>query len=222
VPKPPETEAPTITVVDYGAGNLHSVRRALEAVGQHPLITDDPRAVDRAEAVVFPGVGSAQDAMRALHRLDLVGSLREFAASGRPLFGVCVGLQVLYDGSEEGGGTECLGILPGTIKQFPAGALKVPHLGWNTVSLRFAHPLVEGVPDDSYFYFVHSYYPVPDEPATALGETDYGVRFASIVARANIVATQFHPEKSADLGLGLYACFARIVERARASSVGVA
>ena len=222
MPKPPETASPTITVVDYGAGNLHSVRRALEAVGQQPLITDDPRVVDRAEAVIFPGVGSAQDAMRALHRLDLVRCLRDFAASGRPLFGVCVGLQVLYDGSDEGGGTECLGILPGTVKQFPTGELKVPHLGWNTVSLRFAHPFVEDVPDASYFYFVHSYYPVPAEPATVLGETEYGLSFASIVARDNIVATQFHPEKSADLGLGLYARFARIVERARASSVGAA
>jgi glutamine amidotransferase len=211
-----------ITVVDYGAGNLHSVRRALEAVGQHPLITDHPSEVDRAEAVVFPGVGSAQDAMRALHRLDLVACLRDFAASGRPLFGVCVGLQVLFDGSDEGGGTECLGVLPGTVKRFPASDLKVPHLGWNTVSLRFPHPFVEGVPDGSHFYFVHSYYPVPDEPATLLGETEYGVTFASIVARENIMATQFHPEKSADLGLGLYARFARIVERARATSVGVA
>ncbi|MBV9356400.1 MAG: imidazole glycerol phosphate synthase subunit HisH [Chloroflexi bacterium] len=211
-----------ITVVDYGAGNLHSVRRALEAVGQHPLITDEPRLVDRAEAVVFPGVGSAQDAMRALQRLDLVSCLRDFAASGRPLFGVCVGLQVLFDGSDEGGGTECLGILPGSVKRFPAGQLKVPHLGWNTVSLRFAHSFVEGVPDGGHFYFVHSYYPVPDEPATVLGETEYGVTFASIVAHDNIVATQFHPEKSADLGLGLYARFARIVERARATSVGIA
>ncbi len=119
MPKPPESESPVITVVDYGAGNLHSVRRALEAVGQHPFVTDEPSAVARAEAVVFPGVGSAQDAMRALQRLDLVACLRDFAASGRPLFGVCVGLQVLFDGSDEGGGTECLGILPGTRQALP-------------------------------------------------------------------------------------------------------
>ena len=210
MPKPPESESPVITVVDYGAGNLHSVRRALEAVGQHPLITDDPRAVDRAEAVVFPGVGSAQDAMRALHRLDLVGSLREFAASGRPLFGVCVGLQVLYDGSEEGGGTECLGILPGRIKQFPAGELKVPHLGWNTVSLRFAHPFVAGVPDNSYFYFVHSYYPVPKDPGIVATETDYPTPFCSAVWCDNVFATQFHPEKSQRVGLTMLRNFAEI------------
>jgi imidazole glycerol-phosphate synthase subunit HisH len=231
VPKPPP-EAPIITIVDYGAGNLHSVRRALESVGQRPLVTSDPREVDRAKSVVFPGVGSANDAMKALRTLGLVEPLREYAASGRPFLGVCVGLQLLYDWSEEGGGTECLGILSGTVRRFPSGelkgshgvpgdamgTLKVPHLGWNTVSLRFPHPLVEGLPDGGYFYFVHSYYAAPLDPETVLGQTDYGLDFASIVAQDNVLATQFHPEKSAALGLRLYANFAAIAAAERAQA----
>jgi glutamine amidotransferase len=211
VPKQP----PEIVLVDYGAGNMRSVQRALEAVGQQPLVTSDPRDLRHAPGLVLPGVGSAQDAMRALARLDLVGSLQDYAASGRPFLGVCVGQQLLFDGSEEGGGVECLRILPGTVRRFPADSgLKVPQIGWNTVHFRYDHPLLGGIPSDSYFYFVHSYYVDPAEPEMTLGETDYGIDFASIVARENVVATQFHPEKSADLGLRLYANFARIVEQA--------
>ncbi|MDQ3812025.1 MAG: imidazole glycerol phosphate synthase subunit HisH, partial [Chloroflexota bacterium] len=166
----------------------------------------------RADGLVLPGVGSAQDAMRALARLDLVAPLEEFAASGRPFFGVCVGQQLLFDWSEEGGGVDCLGILPGLVRRFPAEpGLKVPQIGWNSVWFRFDHPLLSGIPNNSYFYFVHSYYCEPAEPEVTLGLTDYGVEFAAIVARDNIVATQFHPEKSADSGLRLYANFARIV-----------
>jgi len=213
VPKPP----PEITIVDFDAGNLHSVNRALRAVGQHTRITSDPRDVDRAEALVLPGVGSAQDAMRKLNERDLVASLREYAASGRPFLGVCVGLQLLFDGSEEGGGVECLRILPGSVRRFAdQPGLKVPQIGWNAVRLRDpAHPLVEGIPDSTYFYFVHSYYAEPAEPEVALGVTDYGLDFASVVASHNVLATQFHPEKSADLGLRLYANFARLAAAER-------
>jgi imidazole glycerol-phosphate synthase subunit HisH len=210
VPKQP----PDIVLVDYGAGNMRSVQRALEAVGQHPLVTSDPRDLEHAPGIVLPGVGSAQDAMRALARLDLIGSLQLYAASGRPFLGVCVGQQLLFDASEEGGGVECLGILPGTVRRFAGGnGLKVPQIGWNTVWLKFDHPVLDGIPNGSYFYFVHSYYADPGQPEMTLGETEYGIDFASIVARDNVVATQFHPEKSADLGLRLYANFARIVER---------
>jgi len=211
VPKPP----PEIVLVDYGAGNMRSVQRALEAVGQQPLVTSDPRDLQGAQGLVLPGVGSAQDAMRALARLDLIGSLQDYAASGRPFLGVCVGQQLLFDGSEEGGGVECLRILPGTVRRFAADSgLKVPQIGWNTVHFRYDHPLVAGVPSGSFFYFVHSYYVDPAEREMTLGETDYGIDFASIVARENVVATQFHPEKSADMGLRLYANFARIVQQA--------
>ncbi len=208
---------PEIVVVDYDAGNLRSVQRALEAVGQRPQVTADPRAVYEAEALVLPGVGSAQDCMRKLGTRDLVAPLKEYAASGRPFLGVCVGLQLLFDGSEEGGGVECLGILRGTVRRFPPQpGLKVPQIGWNEVSFVRDHPLVVDVPNNSYFYFVHSYYADPADPAMTIGETDYGVRFASIVAHDNVVATQFHPEKSADSGLRLYANFGRI-----AASAGV-
>jgi len=210
----PET---TITVVDYGASNLRSVQRALEAVGQHPHVTSDPHDIDGAHGLVLPGVGSANDAMKAIRARDLARPLRDYAASGRPFLGVCVGLQLLFDWSDEGGGTECLGIVPGVVRRFAPSPqlrlhLKVPHMGWNTVSLRYPHPLVDGIPDNSHFYFVHSYYPEPEDPAMALGTTEYGVPFASIVAHDNVVATQFHPEKSATLGLRLYSCFAKMVQ----------
>jgi glutamine amidotransferase len=210
VPKP----LPEIALVDYGAGNMRSVQRALEAVGQQPLVTSDPRDLQHAEGLVLPGVGSAQDAMRALERLDLIGSLQEYAASGRPFLGVCVGQQLLFDMSEEGGGVPCLGILPGVVRRFSAqSGLKVPQIGWNTVRFRYDHPLLEGIPNSSYFYFVHSYYADPADAEMTLGVTDYGIDFASLVARENVVATQFHPEKSADLGLRMYANFARMVAR---------
>ena len=210
------SRAPEIVVVDYDAGNLRSVARALEAVGQRPLVTGDPRAVYAAEALVLPGVGSAQDCMRKLASRDLVAPLREYAASGRPFLGVCVGLQLLYDGSEEGGGVECLGILRGTVRRFPTGnGLKVPQIGWNSVSIRARHSLLDGVPDGTYFYFVHSYYADPADQNTVVATAEYGVDFAAIVAHDHIVATQFHPEKSADLGLRLYANFGEIAAGTR-------
>jgi glutamine amidotransferase len=209
-------ELPEIIVVDYDAGNLRSVQRALEAVGQRPRVTSRPRDVERAEALVLPGVGSAQDCMRKLAERDLIAPLQEYAASGRPFLGVCVGMQLLFDSSEEGGGVPCLGILPGTVRRFPAAdGLKVPQIGWNAVTFKFDHPLLDGIPGGSYFYFVHSYYADPAEPGVTLGEAEYGVDFAAIVARDNIVATQFHPEKSADMGLKIYANFGRIVATSR-------
>lgn len=212
MPKPPRSNGgrlPEILVVDYDAGNLRSVQRALEAVGEHPRISSDPRDVERAEALVLPGVGSAQDCMRKLAVRDLVTPLREYAASGRPFLGVCVGQQLLYEGSEEGGGVECLGILPGTVKRFPhENGLKVPQIGWNDVTFTRDHPLLENIPNGTYFYFVHSYYAEPTE--TTVGVAQYGVSFAAIVARDNVVATQFHPEKSADFGLRMYANFGRV------------
>jgi glutamine amidotransferase len=206
-----QPKQPEIVVVDYDAGNLRSVQRALEAVGQQARVTPDPRDVDHAEALVLPGVGSAQDCMRKLRERGLVQPLRDYAASGRPFLGVCVGLQLLYDGSEEGGGVECLGILRGTVRRFPAeSGLKVPQIGWNNISIRQRHPLLQDVPDGSYFYFVHSYYADPADSNTLVATAEYGVDFAAIVAHDNVVATQFHPEKSADLGLRLYANFGRI------------
>jgi glutamine amidotransferase len=211
---------PEIIVVDYDAGNLRSVQRALEAVGQRPRVTPDPREVERAEALILPGVGSAQDCMRKLADRGLVEPLKTYAASGKPFLGVCVGLQLLFDGSEEGGGVECLGILPGTVRRFPTEAgLKIPQIGWNDVSIARQHPLLDDVPDGTFFYFVHSYYADPADPAMTMGSASYGVDFAAIVGHENVIATQFHPEKSAALGLRLYANFGRIAAGTAANSV---
>ena len=207
---------PEIVVVDYDAGNLRSVQRALEAVGQRPLVTSDPHAIDTAEALVLPGVGSAQDCMRKLVGRGLVEPLQAYAASGRPFLGVCVGLQLLFDGSEEGGGVECLGVLPGMVRRFPTDeGLKVPQIGWNDVWLKYDHPLLAGIPGGSFFYFVHSYYAQPSDAEITIGQAAYGVDFAAIVARENVLATQFHPEKSADMGLRIYANFGRIAAASR-------
>jgi imidazole glycerol-phosphate synthase subunit HisH len=199
-----------IAILDYGAGNLRSVAKALETVGTAPILTDDHQVVARADGLVVPGQGSAVDAMRNLERLGLAEPLRQYVASGRPFLGVCLGEQVIFESSEEGSGVTCLGLIPGKVRRLPGGQ-KVPQIGWNTVRIRQAHPLLDGVPDESYFYFVHSYYVDPADPADVVGETDYGVTFASIVSRGNVFATQFHPEKSAGIGLRIYRNFVRLV-----------
>ena len=212
-----------IAILDYGAGNLRSVARALEVVGARPVVTHDPAQIAAADGLIVPGQGSAVDAMRRLERLGLVGPLLDYARSGRWVLGVCLGEQIIFDSSEEGGGVRCLGLVPGTCRRLPVGeGRKVPHMGWNSVRQRAAHPLLEGVPDGAYFYFVHSYYVDPAEPEMVVGETDYGVTFASIVARDNVFATQFHPEKSADFGLQIYANLVRACARAGADRVALA
>jgi imidazole glycerol-phosphate synthase subunit HisH len=198
-----------IAILDYGAGNLRSVAKALETVGTAPILTDEPRVVAEADGLVVPGQGSAVDAMRNLEGLGLVEPLKQYVASGRPFLGVCLGEQIIFESSEEGSGVTCLGLIPGTVRRLPGGQ-KVPQIGWNTVRVRIPHPLLDGVPDESYFYFVHSYYVDPADPADVVGETDYGVTFASVVGRANVFATQFHPEKSAGIGLRIYRNFARL------------
>jgi glutamine amidotransferase len=214
---------PKIVIVDYGAGNLRSVARAVAHAGQEPLVTSDPRDVPGADALIVPGVGAAADTMRNLREHGMVEPVRAYIASGKPFFGVCMGQQALLSVSEEGGEHECLGIIPGRVKKLPTsangsssngngagGALKVPHMGWNRVRQKAEHPIFDGIEDDAYFYFLHSYYPEPDDDACVIGQTEYGVTFASVLARDNIVATQFHPEKSSDAGLRMYANFLRI------------
>ena len=198
-----------LVIVDYGAGNLRSVARAVAHAGGEPLITSSGRDVERAEALIVPGVGAAADTMRNLRRHSLVEPIREYIAGGRPFLGVCMGQQALFDVSEEGGEHPCLGVLPGRVVRLPPG-LKVPHMGWNQVRIVRPHPVFEGIADESYFYFVHSYYPRPEDPGIVIGETDYGVTFASVVGRDNVVATQFHPEKSGAMGLRMYANFLRL------------
>lgn len=199
-----------LAIVDYDAGNLRSVIRAVEHEDGAPTVTADPVTVRAASAVILPGVGSARQAMNRLHELGLDDALREVAARGVPLFGVCLGQQLLLSHSDEGGpeGTRCLGLLPGVARLFPAG-LKVPHMGWNTVAWQGACALAAGIASESYFYFVHSYY-TELNPTNSGGATEYGVMFASVLQHENILATQFHPEKSGPDGLRVYRNFLRL------------
>ena len=202
-----------ITIIDYGAGNLRSVVNALTWLGYRSEITSDPEKVLAAHTLILPGVGAAGNTVASLHRLRLTGPLCEHIRTGKPFLGICIGLQVLFTGTEEGGWNECLGIFPGRVRRFPAGE-KVPHMGWNQVRQMVPHPVFEGIPDDTNFYFVHSYYADPEDRSLVAGETEYGVRFCSILTRENLVATQFHPERSGQAGLRLYDNFLKLARAA--------
>jgi glutamine amidotransferase len=204
-----------IVVVDYGMGNLRSVAQALRAVAPEAdvLISGAPADIDSADRIVLPGQGAMRDCMRSLRESGVQDALLR-ASKSRPMMGVCVGEQMLFDSSEEGD-TPGLGLLPGKVVRFQlegrlqqdGSRFKVPQMGWNRVKQVRAHPLWEGIADDSWFYFVHSYYARPEQAGDIIGETDYGGAFCCAVARDNIVATQFHPEKSAGAGLALYKNF---------------
>jgi len=204
-----------IAILDYRAGNLTSVERALKYLGYPCRVTDDHGIIRDAERVIFPGVGAAGKAMADLRELRLDEVLRERLAAGVPILGICVGLQVLFDYSEEND-TPCLGIIPGQVRLFDRGmtdvegrSLKIPHMGWNGVSFAKPHPVFADIPVTSEFYFVHSYYPDPADSRDIAGTTEYGINFASAVARDNLVAVQFHPEKSGPPGLQLLHNFCR-------------
>jgi imidazole glycerol-phosphate synthase subunit HisH len=196
----------SVAVIDYDAGNTLSVTRALEKVGATVDLTSDPDRVALAEAVVLPGVGAFGDCVKKLAERGMDDACREAYGAGKPFLGVCVGLQVLFEGSEESPGIEGLGILPGTVRRFEVGDLKVPHMGWNQLEVARDHPVLEGL-DGEVFYFVHSYYPEPDEEGDLIGTSDYGVRFCAVAGRENLAAVQFHPEKSSRAGLELYENF---------------
>jgi glutamine amidotransferase len=200
--------APKIVIVDYEAGNLRSVARAVAHAGYDADVTQDPHDVAAADALIVPGVGAAADTKRNLTKHRMVEPIREYIASGRPFLGVCMGQQALLSVSEEGGEHPCLGVIPGRVKRLPGGQ-KVPHMGWNNVRQRLAHYIFDGIEDGAYFYFVHSYYPDPEDEACIAGETEYGIAFPSVLAQGNVVATQFHPEKSGAAGLRMYANFLR-------------
>jgi len=201
-----------IVVIDYKAGNLTSVRLALEHIGREVTITDKPEVILAAERIVFPGVGAASSAMDNLKRLGILDSLQKVVADGVPFLGVCIGMQLLFDGSAEDDGTKCIGLLPGEVRKFEPSdsSCKIPQMGWNAVKIVNEHPLFEGVEDESEFYFVHSYYPCPSERKMIIGQTEYaGVNFASVAGWGNIVATQFHPERSGAIGLRLLENFCK-------------
>jgi glutamine amidotransferase len=196
-----------IAVLDYDSGNLHSVSRAIARVGGDVDVTSDPTGVATADALVIPGVGHFGQCMRALAARGLDRAAKGFASTGRPVLGVCVGLQVLFDASDEDPASG-IGVLGGTVRRLPDG-VKVPHMGWNTVRWIGQHPLTSGIDDGSFFYFVHSF--APDVDDATVGVTDYGRPFAAVVGRDNVFATQFHPEKSGDNGLQLYENFVKAV-----------
>ena len=196
-----------ICVVDYGMGNLRSVEKAIERLGYDVTVSSDADVIAASDVLVLPGVGSFGDSMRNLDRYGLIEPLLVHLRSGRPFLGICLGLQVLFEASEESPGVEGLGVLRGKVVGFrPCGStsrprLKVPHMGWNTVQLTGSTPLFDGIPPRGRFYFVHSYYASPVDESVVLGRTTYGVTFASVLKWRNVVAVQFHPEKSGTLGL---------------------
>ena len=195
-----------IAIIDYGAGNLRSVTNAVARLGYQSMVTSTPSEVLNASAAILPGVGAAADAMHNLRKSDMVEVVRQLVSEDHPLFAVCIGMQILLSATEEGGWHECLGIIPGTVKKLPSG-LKIPHMGWNQVKQKHTHPIFGGIPDRANFYFVHSYYVDPEDTSVVAGTTEYDISFCSILIKGNLVATQFHPEKSGEYGLKMYANF---------------
>lgn len=199
-----------IAVVDYDAGNVKSVEKAIEKLGAKHVLTSDPEEIRKADAVILPGVGNFGDCVNNLKERGLDTVLKEYAASGKPFLGICVGLQLLFDESEESPGVKGLGILSGKIKKFPASAdLKVPQIGWNDI-IESKGRLLEGIDRGTYFYFVHSFYLESSDPSIVTSKTEYGVTYDSSVEKGNVFATQFHPEKSSDAGLKVLSNFLKI------------
>lgn len=216
-----KTRGAAIGVVDYGMGNLRSVSKALESLGFPAIVSGDPAVLSRCSGIVLPGVGAFRDCMENLGRQGLLPFLSDVLAGGRPFLGICLGLQVLFSESEEFGRHEGIGLFPGKVVRFPAGLrgpspdgepvpLKVPHMGWNRVDVTMDHPVLRGIPSGSYFYFVHSYYVDPDDPSLVACRTSYGIGFAAAVGRGNLLAVQFHPEKSQGAGLAVLSNFGRL------------
>jgi len=196
-----------IGIIDYRAGNLTSVERALAHLGIACTVTDRPEVLSRCGRIIFPGVGAAGKAMAELRRTGLDVFIKDWYLAGKPILGICLGAQIVLKESEENDAT-CLGLVPGRVRRFPAGMrdadgqpLKIPHMGWNTVSFLRDHPVFRGLPEGAEFYFVHSYYPSPSDPSWEIGRSEYGVPFCSALARGNLAAVQFHPEKSGRPGL---------------------
>ena len=191
-----------IAIVDYDAGNIKSVEKALQFLGQEPVVTRDKETLLQAEKVIVPGVGAFGDAMRKMHQYGLVEVLREIADNGTPLLGICLGLQLFFESSEETPGVEGLGLLPGKIVRIPdKEGFKIPHMGWNSIQINPASRLLKGIEEGAYVYFVHSYYLQAENEADVAATTDYVVNIHAAAEHENIFATQFHPEKSGEIGL---------------------
>ena len=202
-----------IAIVDYGMGNLRSVEKGFQKVGIDAMVTSSPQVIDDAEAVVLPGVGAFRDCVRNLTDLSLTDAIVRSIRKGKPYLGICLGLQVLFSESEEFGTCKGLDVFRGKVIRFGTG-MKVPHMGWNTVTLTNRPPVFNGIEDNAYFYFVHSYYVVPEDNSVIAGTTDYNGSFTSMIWKDNVVATQFHPEKSQGLGLRILEGFGRFIRKA--------
>jgi glutamine amidotransferase len=202
-----------IAIIDYGMGNLRSVEKGFLKVGVDAKVVTDPRSVNDAEAIVLPGVGAFRDCMKNLDRMKLIEPILKSVRNGKPYLGICLGLQMLFTESEEFGVYKGLDVLKGKVVRFQVD-LKVPHMGWNTVRLLKKPPIFDGIKDESYFYFVHSYYVAPNDEGIIAGTTDYGMTFTSMVWKDNIIATQFHPEKSQETGLKILKNFGDFVKKA--------
>lgn len=193
-----------IKIVDYGMGNLRSVQKAFEKLGSAAEVVSHPHQIQDADKLVLPGVGAFRDAIAELKRKDFVQPLRDYVDSGKPFLGICLGLQLLFDVSYEDGEWEGLGIVPGKVVRFADQPdLKIPHMGWNSLEIARPTPLLEGIENGSFVYFVHSYYVVPEDESVIIARTEHGTRFTSAISRGNLNATQFHPEKSQKVGLAL-------------------
>ena len=200
-----------IAIIDYDMGNLRSVAKAFEKVGATAAVTRDPKAILNASHVVLPGVGAFKDCMRNLDEYGLIDPIIKSIESGKPFLGICLGLQLLFDESMEFGHHRGLGVVKGKVVRFPEGTgLKVPHMGWNEATKRIDSPLLSGIEDDTFFYFVHSYYAVPEDRSVDLTTTGYGLDFTSSIMKDNIMACQFHPEKSQKPGLKVLENFSRM------------
>lgn len=201
-----------IAIVDYGMGNLRSVQKAFERLGHAAEICSRPEELEQAEKLVLPGVGAFRDAVAELKTRELIDPIRQQIAADRPFLGICLGLQLLFDRSFEGGEWDGLGIVSGDVVRFEEQpGLKIPHMGWNTLeAAASSHPLLHGIPDGASFYFVHSFYVAPQEDDVVIGRTEHGIRFVSMIGRGGLSATQFHPEKSQKIGLKLLENFAAL------------
>ena len=197
----------SVAIIDYGVGNLRSVEKAFAAMGCAAVISSDERVLREADRLVLPGVGAFGACMKALKERNFDGLVKERASAGTPLLGVCVGMQLLFDESEEFGSTQGLGLLRGSVRRF-GNELVVPQVGWNRIQQKRPHALFEGIADGSFCYFVHSFYCEPKDESVVVGETEYGVRYASVVATKNVCGVQFHPEKSQAIGLRMLRNFA--------------
>jgi imidazole glycerol-phosphate synthase subunit HisH len=203
-------ESQSVLIIDYGMGNLRSVEKALESVGCRPAISGDPDEILRADKLILPGVGAFGDAMENLRRSSLDKAISEAVRAGKPLLGICLGLQLLFSESEEFGIHKGLGLLPGKVRKFHVPGLQVPHIGWNQIERLQQNPLLAGIPEGSYFYFVNSYYVDPEIPEHILSLTSYGIQFCSIACKDNVWGAQFHPEKSQAMGKRLLRNFLAI------------